>query len=114
MYLNAPVADAAAPAASGGFPIPQEILFFGIMIAALYFFMIRPQKKREKEAASMRSSIAMGDEIITIGGIYGKVVRIKDDTLFIESSADKTKIQISKWAVKDVTKKTEEESKEDE
>jgi preprotein translocase subunit YajC len=72
------------------------------MFALLYFFMIRPQKKQEKEAANMRNSIVVGDEITTIGGIIGKVVSIKDETLVLETSRDGTKIRILKSAVRTV------------
>ena len=73
-----------------------------VMFALLYFFMIRPQKKQEKEAANMRNNIVVGDEITTIGGIIGKVVSIKDETLVLETSRDGTKIRILKSAVRSV------------
>ena len=72
------------------------------MLALLYFFMIRPQKKQEKEVASMRNSLMVGDEITTIGGIIGKIVSIKDETLVLETSRDGTKIRILKSAVRNV------------
>ncbi len=71
-----------------------------IMIAIFYFFMIRPQKKRDKEEREMRNSIQVGDEISTIGGFIGKVVSVKDDVLTIESSNDRTKLRIYRWAVR--------------
>jgi len=73
-----------------------------VMFALLYFFMIRPQKKREKEEATMRNNIVVGDEITTIGGLIGKVVSIKDETLVFETSRDGTKIRILKSAVRSV------------
>ena len=72
------------------------ILIFVIM----YFFMIRPQKKQEKEVNSMRNALVVGDEITTIGGIIGKIVSIKDETLVLETSRDGTKIRILKSAVR--------------
>lgn len=73
-----------------------------VMFALLYFLMIRPQKKQEKEAANMRNNIVVGDEITTIGGLIGKVVSIKDETLVFETSRDGTKIRILKSAVRSV------------
>ena len=64
--------------------------------------MIRPQKKQEKEAADMRNNLVVGDEITTIGGIIGKIVSIKDETLVLETSRDGTKIRILKSAVRNV------------
>ena len=77
------------------------------MFALLYFFMIRPQKKREKEEAAMRDAVQVGDEITTIGGIIGKVVSIKEETCVIETSRDGTKIRILKTAVSRVDVKAE-------
>ena len=73
-----------------------------VMFALLYFFMIRPQKKQEKETANMRNNLVVGDEITTIGGIIGKIVSIKDETLVLETSRDGTKIRILKSAVRNV------------
>ena len=81
---------------------------FVLIIAVFYFMLIRPQKKREKQTQAMIDAIKVGDDILTIGGIYGTVVRIKDDMLFFESTKqNKTMIQIAKWAVKDVLKYVE-------
>ena len=77
-----------------------SILLIVVMFVALYFFMIRPQKKQEKETANMRNSLMVGDEITTIGGIIGKIVSIKDETVVIETSRDCTKIRILKSAVR--------------
>ncbi|NLP30687.1 MAG: preprotein translocase subunit YajC [Clostridiales bacterium] len=73
-----------------------------LLILIMYFLLIRPQKKREKQINAMRSSIKVGDEIITIGGIYGKVVRVKDEQLIIQVGADKTRIEIARWAISKV------------
>ena len=72
------------------------------MFALLYFFMIRPQKKQEKETANMRNNLVVGDEITTIGGIIGRIVSIKDETLVLETSRDGTNIRILKSAVRNV------------
>lgn len=75
------------------------ILFYVFIIALFYFVLIRPQKKKQKEEQKLRDSIQIGDEIVTIGGIYGKVVSIKEDSLVIESSADHSKLKFARWAV---------------
>ena len=78
----------------------------------MYFMMIRPQKKRQKEEQEMRSSLEIGDEIITIGGIVGKVVTIREQDIVIETGADKTKMRIQRWAVNTNVTKTEQHKKE--
>lgn len=70
-----------------------------ILLGVMYFLLIRPQKKREREINNMRSSVQVGDEIITIGGICGKVVKTKEDSLVIQVGADKVKFEIMRWAV---------------
>jgi len=72
------------------------------MVAIFYFFMYRPQKKQEKEANDMRSGLQVGDEITTIGGIIGKIVSIKDETVLIETSNERNKIRILRSAVRNV------------
>ena len=73
-----------------------------LLIVIMYFLLIRPQKKREKSVTAMRNSIKVGDEVITIGGICGKIVKTKDETLTIQVGADKTKFEIMRWAVSKV------------
>lgn len=77
-----------------------SILIIVVMFVALYFFMIRPQKKQEKEVANMRNNLQVGDEITTIGGIIGKIVSIKEETLMIETGHDRAKIRILRSAVR--------------
>lgn len=84
-----------------------SILILVVMFVALYFFMIRPQKKQEKEQNNMRNNLQVGDEITTIGGIIGKVVSIKEETVTIETSHDRTKIRILRSAVRNVDVKAE-------
>lgn len=73
-----------------------------LLIFIMYFLLIRPQKKREKAVTAMRNAIKVGDEVITIGGICGKIVRTKDDTLTIQVGADKTKFDVMRWAISKV------------
>lgn len=83
----------------------QGLMTIGILVVmfvAMYFFMIRPQKKQEREINNMRDNLQVGDEITTIGGIIGKIVSIKEETLMIETGHDRTKIRILKTAVRNV------------
>ncbi|MBQ8016290.1 MAG: preprotein translocase subunit YajC [Clostridia bacterium] len=75
------------------------IIMMVALFAVMYFVMIRPQKKKQKEEQNMRDSIQVGDEITTIGGIMGRVVTVKEDSLIIETGADRNKMKITKWAV---------------
>ena len=97
--------------------MPQEysgiimlVVFFGIM----YFTMIRPQKKKDKEIKSMRDSLSSGDEVITIGGIHGKIVKVNDEIVTLEMAHGKQRIEFSKWAVGSVAKKGKEKSAKEE
>ena len=72
------------------------------LLALMYFFAIRPQKKKDREDAAMRNNLMVGDEITTIGGIIGRVVSIKDETCVIETSKACTKIRILKTAIRSV------------
>ena len=78
------------------------LIMLGVMFVFLYFFMIRPQKKQQKEEQEMRSGLAVGDEVTTIGGIIGKVVSIKEETFVLETTKDKTKIRFLKAAVRNI------------
>lgn len=69
------------------------------MIAVFYFMLIRPEKKRKKEAENLRSSLKVGDKITTIGGITGTVVNVKDNTFVLETGADQVRIELTKWAL---------------
>ena len=68
-------------------------------LAIFYFLIIKPQKTKERKIKEMRDSLKVGDDIITIGGIFGKIAKIKEEILTIEVGADKTRITIAKWAV---------------
>lgn len=78
------------------------ILVFGVLILFMYFIMFRPQKKQEREINDMRNNLKVGDEITTIGGIIGKIISIKEETVMIETGHDRTKIRILKSAVRNV------------
>ena len=78
------------------------LLIFGVFILFMYFFMLRPQKKQERETNDMRNNLKVGDEITTIGGIIGKIISIKEETVMIETGHDRTRIRILKSAVRNV------------
>lgn len=88
-----------ANAAVGGASIWGSVIMIVIFIALMYFMLIRPQKKQQKKEKEMRENLQIGDEIVTIGGIFGRVVSLKEDSLVIESSGDRSKIQIQRSAV---------------
>ena len=86
-----------APPAAGG-SIFSLLLTFLPMIAIFWFLLIRPENKRKKEAEQMRSSVKTGDKIVTIGGITGTVVNVKDSRIVLETGADQVRIELAKWA----------------
>ena len=87
----------------------ETLILMALMFAMLYFFMIRPENKRKKEAqnlrkkkkaaAKMRSELTIGDQITTIGGIIGTICSVKENTIVIETGADRVRIEFTKWAV---------------
>ena len=77
-----------------------------LLLVVMYFLMIRPQKKKDKEIKEMRNSLTVGDEIVTIGGICGKIVKTKDESFIIQVGADKVKFELMRWAVSSVTKES--------
>jgi len=89
----------------------EMIIMVVVMIGIFYFFMIRPENKKKKKLAEMRSSLTKGDTITTIGGIFGKVVDVSDDKITFETGEDRVRIQIAKWAVSTVGKASEEPAK---
>jgi preprotein translocase subunit YajC len=96
-----PLAPASSTVAQSGDFTSTIIQFLPIIliVVVFYFLMIRPQRKREKTTTAMRNNVQVGDEITTVGGVIGRIVSIKEDTLVIETGADRSKIRIKKWAV---------------
>ncbi len=96
--------SAAADAGAAGEPNSTlaMLIQFGpivLIFVVFYFFMIRPQKKKEKEIQRMRSNLQVGDEVVTSGGIIGRVVSIREDTVVIETGSDRSKVRIARWAI---------------
>ncbi len=99
--------DGAATASAAGGGISMIIMLV-LMIGVFYFLMIRPENKRKKQAQQMRDNLAVGDTVTTIGGIMGKVVNVRENAIVIETSDDRVRLQLMKWAVSSVGKQTEE------
>lgn len=91
-----------APEAAGPASLIPTLGMVVIFFLVFYFFAIRPQKKQEKQVNEMRNQLMVGDEITTIGGIIGKIISIKEETVMIETGHDRTKIRILKSAVRNV------------
>ena len=70
-----------------------------LMLVAMYFLIFRPENKRKKQAEEMRNSLKKGDQITTIGGIVGKIVQVMDESIIIETSEDRVRMELTKWAV---------------
>ena len=75
------------------------ILPLVLLIAVFYFLLIRPENKKKKAAAKMRSELSVGDQITTIGGIVGTICAVKENTIVIETSSDRVRMEFTKWAV---------------
>lgn len=90
--------EAAGGTQQGGSMVSTIILMV-VLFGGMYFMMIRPQKKQQKKEQEMRESTQVGDEITTIGGIMGRVVTVKEDSLIIETGADRNKMKITRWAI---------------
>ena len=83
----------------------SQLLFFGLIFVVMYFFMIRPQVKKQKKEREFREELKKGDDIITIGGIHGKIVEMKDASVTIESYGVKLKVEKSAIAMNVVSEK---------
>lgn len=89
----------AAPAEGGGLGMLVTFIPLIFVIGLMYFIMIRPQKKKEKETQAMRTNVQVGDEVTTVGGIVGIVVKRSDDTIVIETGGDRSKLRVKIWAI---------------
>ena len=85
--------------ASGSGSMWSSIIMMALIIVVFWFFIIRPQRKKDKETAKMRSELQVGDEIVTIGGMVGKVVHVTGDKLTFETGEDRVRIEMTKWAI---------------
>ncbi len=88
------------------------IIMLIVMVAIMYFLMIRPENKRKKKAQEMRDSLKKGDIITSIGGIIGRIVSVGKDTIIIETSDDRVRMELAKWAVSSVGVQSSEQPEE--
>jgi preprotein translocase subunit YajC len=102
MYYFLESASSTASSSNTTVSAITNIVMIAALLAVFYFFLYRPQKKQDKEASNMRNNLQVGDEITTIGGIIGKIVSIKDETVTIETSNERNKIRILRTAVRNV------------
>jgi len=107
---TAAVADTAAagemPAAAGAAEMISMLLPLVLMFVIFYFMLIRPQKKKDKKVKEMLAALKPGDRICTIGGIYGTITGIKDDTIELAVSNENTKLVVARWAIRNVEEVT--------
>ncbi len=75
------------------------VVYLVVIFGAMYFLMIRPQRKKQKEEKKMRENLQVGDEIVTIGGVHGRIIALKEDTFVMESKSDHSKLTFSRWAI---------------
>ena len=90
--------------ASAGGGMSTMLIMMVAMIAIFYFLMIRPENKKKKKMEEMRNSLAVGEEIVTIGGIIGKVVQVTEDTITFETGEDRVRLKVKKWAISTTAK----------
>ena len=87
----------------------SSIIMILLMVAIVYFLMIRPEQKRKKQAQELRNSLKKGDMITSIGGIVGKIVMVNENTIIIETSEDRVRMELTKWAVSSTGVQTSDE-----
>ncbi len=90
--------------APGGGGFGPVILIWGLIFAAMWFLIVAPHRKRQKDLQKMISQVASGDEVLTTGGLYGVVTNVKDDR-FVVRVADNTKVEVNKTFIQSVEKK---------
>ena len=86
-------------AAEGGASMVSFFVMMALMLLLMYFMIYRPQKKQQKQETEMRNSLEIGDEVTTIGGLVGRVISMKDDTIVLETTSDRTKLRFRRTAI---------------
>ena len=100
MNFNIYNLEASTTASGGGMQsMIAMVIYLAVIFGAMYLLLIRPQRKKQKEEKKMRENLMVGDEIVTIGGIYGRVISLKEDTIVIESNSDHSKLTVARWAL---------------
>lgn len=98
-YALAAASTDAGTQSSGAGGLIMTLVIYGGIIVLMYFLLIHPQRKKSKEEKKMRENLQVGDEVVTIGGIYGRVISLKEDTMVIESKSDHSKLTLARWAL---------------
>ena len=98
LFVGSAFAETATGGLTSGGTI-QFVISMLLLVAIFYFFMIRPEKKRKKKEQELRSSLGLGDDIVTIGGMMGKIVSVTDETITFETGEDRVRIEVAKWAI---------------
>ena len=99
---EAPVATEELPAGAGIISLIGTMFPLIIMFVLMYFIMIRPEKKRKKKEKEMLDALKRGDRICTIGGIYGTIMDIKDDTITLAVGRDNLSMVVARWSIRSV------------
>ena len=103
LFGNSALAETATATAAGGTgDMLSMIIMIVVMVAVFYFLLIRPQRKKDKAVKDMLGSLKVGDRICTIGGIYGTIASIKDDTITLYVGAQKFQMVVARWAIRSV------------
>lgn len=108
LFNTSALAEAATPTASAGGDFLSMIIMMVVMVAIFYFLLIRPQRKKDKAVKNMLSSLKTGDRICTIGGFYGTIAAIKDDTVTLKLGSLENTVVIARWAIRSVENVTTE------
>jgi preprotein translocase subunit YajC len=108
--LSLVIAQAPVQPSTGSGPMITQLMFLGLMFAAMYFLLIAPQRKKQKEHDKMLAALTTGDEIVTTGGIFGVITNVKDDR-FVVRISDNTKVEIGKGFVHALSQKTGDQKK---
>jgi preprotein translocase subunit YajC len=98
LLLSGQATTDAAPAV-GGTEMLMTFMWIPLMIGVFYFLLIRPQKKRQRQDKAMRDNLQVADEVVTVGGIIGRVLSVKDDTVLIETGGDRTRIRVLRSSI---------------
>jgi len=108
--LSPVIAQTTVQPSAGSGPMITQLMFLGLMFAAMYFLLIAPQRKKQKEHDKMLAALTTGDEIVTTGGIFGVITNVKDDR-FVVRISDNTKVEIGKGFVHALSQKTTDQKK---
>ena len=108
--LSMVIAQTSVQPSTGSGPMITQLMFLGLMFAAMYFLLIAPQRKKQKEHDKMLGALTTGDEIVTTGGIFGVITNVKDDR-FVVRISDNTKVEIGKGFVHALSQKTADQKK---